>query len=93
MTTQVKYTDATLTLSGSSETLIGENVSRSYLEVANRLGNDPIYLSVSGGTASLLAGIKIPAGGARIWIGAETPAGAVTVIGTAGNIVNITSGA
>lgn len=93
MTTQVKYTDATLTLSGSSETLIEANVSRSYLEIANRLGNSPIYVNVSGASVALLEGIAIPAGGARIWTERETPAGAVTVIGTAGNIVNILSGA
>jgi hypothetical protein len=85
---RVNFSDASIaSLSGSSQTLLSGDTSRSYVLIQNT-GNANIGLNLTGGTAAILGlGTMTLATGA-IWI-ADTvvPINTIKVIGTAGQPV------
>lgn len=79
-----------LTLNGSSQTLVAPNAARKAIQIINRIGNAQAAYDLSGGTVTLVGGI--PLSQRDFYTGPECPVGAITIIGTAGQIVTIVEG-
>lgn len=82
-----------VTLTGASQTLIAANANRKGLMIINRNGNATVSYDLAGGTVTLAGGIQMAAGFQRDWYtGSDCPVGAVTIIGTAAQLVTYVEG-
>lgn len=89
MSRTVLLSDHTITsLSGSSQSLVGKDMTRSFLMIENT-GNANIGVNLVGGTAAIggAGTATIVANGALIFETDSIPGNAITVIGTAGQPV------
>lgn len=81
-----------VTLTGASQALIAANAARKAIRIINRVGNAQVAYDLSGGTVTLIGGDPL-VGGQKDWYsGAECPVGAITIIGTAAQIVTYVEG-
>lgn len=83
-----------VTLTGSSQTLAAANASRKAVQIINRIGNAAVAYDLAGGVVTLIGGVQMaPSVGQRDWYtGADCPVGAITIIGTATQIVTVIEG-
>lgn len=81
-----------VTLTGSSQTLIAANANRKAIQVINRIGNAQVSYDLAGGTVTLIGGVQMSAGQRDWYTGAECPVGAITIIGTAAQLVTYIEG-
>ena len=89
-TRTVLLTDHSIaSLTGSSQSLVSQDMTRSYLEIFNP-GTDNVGVNLTGGTASIGgAGTDtILPNGSMIYNTGSIPGNAITVIGTSGQVVN-----
>lgn len=76
------YTKTTVSLNGSSQTMLAAAAGRGAMHVYNPTANASVYIDIAGGTVASETGIKIPAGTWYAIVGSSTPTGIITVIGT-----------
>lgn len=76
------YTKSTISLNGSSQTLLAASNTRTAVMIYNPTTNSNVWIDVSGGTAVSEGGMLIPAGYTVVLSGSVTPKTAITVIGT-----------
>lgn len=81
-----------VTLTGSSQTLIAANTSRKAIQIINRVGNAQVSYDLAGGTVTLIGGVQMSAGQRDYYTLAECPTGAITIIGTATQLVTYVEG-
>jgi hypothetical protein len=76
------YAKTAVTLTGSSQQLLGAPSGRNGFIVYNPTGNANIYVDPAGGTVASETGLIVPPGTSRSFVGIATPISIVTVIGT-----------
>jgi len=81
-----------VTLTVSSQTLIAANAARKAIQIINRSGNAQVSYDLSGGTVTLIGGVQMSAPQRDWYSGAECPVGAITIIGTNGQLVTYVEG-
>ena len=81
-----------VTLTGSSQTLAAANASRKAIQIINRIGNSQVSYDLAGGTVTLIGGFQMNPGQRDWYSGADCPVGAVTIIGTAAQLVTVVEG-
>lgn len=91
-TSAVTWSRVHVTLTGAEDqVLLPVGVNRRALLIFNRVGNDNVRYDPAGQLISVAAGegLLLPANTVDSYDGQETPAGTITVTGTAGNIVTV----
>lgn len=83
---------AAVTLTGASQTLIAANASRKGIQIINRTGNAQVSYDLAGGTVTLIGGFQMSPGQRDWYTGADCPVGAITIIGTAAQLVTVVEG-
>jgi len=86
----VTWSKTTLTLNGSSQTLVAASKTRKGLIVYNRSTNATVTIDISGGNAT--AGLPVAAGQFIMFTGQLGPNNAVTILGTNTQIVDVWTG-
>lgn len=86
------YTKTSVTLNGSSQTLLAASDTRNAITIYNPTVNANIWVDISGGTAAAETGMLIPAGYTAIITGSVVPKTAITVIGTNTQLVSVQEG-
>ncbi len=81
-----------VTLTGSSQTLAAANANRKAIQIINRTGNSQVSYDLAGGTVTLIGGFQMSPGQRDWYTGADCPVGAVTIIGTAAQLVTVVEG-
>ncbi len=88
----VTWTRTTVTLNGSSQTLLAANATRKGLIVSNRVGNAQMSYDISGGTVTLINGLPLLGGIRDAYTEDSTPLTAITGIGTNTQLVDVWEG-
>lgn len=86
------YTEATLTLSGVSQTLFAASDTSNSITIYNTVSNASVWVNLSGGTAVIDRGMLIPAGITAVITGSVVPKTAITVIGTNTQVLSTMEG-
>ena len=82
----MKDSSGTITLGGTAEPLMDENLGRSNLLIQNQDSTDPIWVDFDGVTAvESQPSIQIPAGVAYEREGVHIPTGAISIVGPTTN--------
>lgn len=82
------FTNLQATVTNASTTIDAASPSRRYLLIQNNDATGDIYVRLDGGVATLLTGVKIPAGGSYELTG-FVPNGAITAIGSIASNANV----
>lgn len=86
---QVTWTKTAFTLNGASQYLLAANANRVAFRVFNRAANAQVDVDIAGGTVAANTGETL-LGGDSMWLeGAYCPVGAITIIGTNAQVVNV----
>lgn len=88
----ITWTKTAVTLTGSSQTVLSANASRKGIEIRNPSGNDLVAWDKAGGTVTLTTGAGILALGGEYLTGDDCPLGAITAIGTTGQVLLVWEG-
>lgn len=87
----IAWTKTAITMTGVSAALIGANANRKRLVISSASGNGAAAIDLSGGTAALTAGLALNGGDTIILTDGDCR-GAVTQIGTSGQVLTVFEG-
>jgi len=86
------YTKTSLTLNGSSQTLLAASNTRNAITVYNPTTNANAWIDISGGTATAETGSLLAPGTTFVITGSAVPKTAITVIGTNTQVLSVQEG-